>query len=125
MTNDNFKKNYINFKINFTNKIKFKTIDFNVKLQNYKLNNKFNYLHLKIRKESFLNTIYNKMPWEDLLIGFQCKVYRYPNVYNADFWFYFTNVYISKKHVRTITNCNYCDIFNQSIDNEISKINKL
>ena len=41
-------------------------------------------LILKIRKESFLNTVYNKLPWEDLLIGFQCKVLRNPNVYNVN-----------------------------------------
>ena len=28
-------------------------------------------ISLKIRKESFLNTIYNKRSWEDIAIGFQ------------------------------------------------------
>ena len=65
-------------------------------------------LMLKVRKESFLNTIYNKLPWEDLLIGFQCKVIRNPNVYNVNFWYHFTNKYITSKYVRAKTNCNSC-----------------
>ncbi len=65
-------------------------------------------LLLKVRKESFLNTIYNKLPWEDLLIGFQCKVMRNPNNYNVQFWYHFTNKYITSKHVRMNTDCNSC-----------------
>ena len=72
----------------------------------------------KIRKESFLNTLYNKLPWEDLLIGFQCKVLRNPNVYNVYFWNHFTNKYITSKHVRVNSDCNSClkliDYFDQN-----------
>ena len=75
-------------------------------------------LILKIRKESFLNTVYNKLPWEDLLIGFQCKVLRNPNVYNVYFWNHFTNKYITSKHVRVNSDCNSCirliDYFDQN-----------
>ena len=75
-------------------------------------------LILKIRKESFLNTLYNKLPWEDLLIGFQCKVLRNPNVYNVYFWNHFTNKYITSKHVRVNSDCNSClkliDYFDQN-----------
>jgi CMP-N-acetylneuraminate monooxygenase len=51
---------------------------------------------LKVRKEPLWQTIRLKLPWEDLSIGFQCRVDRKPNVYNSKFWYYFTNVYIGK-----------------------------
>ena len=53
------------------------------------------YLKIKVRREEFLNVVSNRKPWEDLSIGFQCRIYRNPNIYNSKFWFYFTNVYIS------------------------------
>jgi CMP-N-acetylneuraminate monooxygenase len=55
---------------------------------------KFNSLHIKIRQDAFLWVIYNQMPWEDLSIGFQCRIDRVPNVYNVDFWHHFTNIYL-------------------------------
>jgi len=54
----------------------------------------FNSLHIKVRQDSFLWVIFNQMPWEDLSIGFQCKIDRVPNVYNVDFWHHFTNNYL-------------------------------
>ena len=78
-------------------------------------------LILKCRKESFLYTIYSMNPWEDLLIGFQCKVERYPNIYNAKFWSHFTNVYIKDKNIRKIKNCNGCESINHFFDNEMHK----
>ena len=53
-----------------------------------------NILHIKVRQDSFVWVIDNKMPWEDLSIGFQCRIDRIPDIYNVDFWHYFTNVYI-------------------------------
>ena len=53
-------------------------------------------LHLKIRRDSFLWVINRKMPWEDLLIGFQCRVDRVPDIYNTDFWFHFTNQHVGQ-----------------------------
>ena len=35
-------------------------------------------LHLKIRKEAFINCVKNAKSWEDLLIGFQVKINRTP-----------------------------------------------
>ena len=78
-------------------------------------------LALKIRKESFLNTIYNKLPWEDLSIGFQCKILRNPNLYNKDFWHHFTNIYITSKNVRQITNCGSCQELNQFLDSQLNQ----
>ena len=40
------------------------------------VNKDYNYLYLKIRKEAFLNTIYNKRSWEDISIGFQNRQFR-------------------------------------------------
>ena len=83
-------------------------------------------LILKIRKESFLNTIYNKLPWEDLSIGFQCKILRYPNEYNAKFWHHFTNIYITDKNVRVSSKCNSCvklnEFFDQKVYQSIGKV---
>ena len=76
-------------------------------------------LILKCRKESFLHTIYSMNPWEDLLIGFQCKVERYPNIYNAKFWSHFTNVYIKDKDIRKIKSCNGCENINHFFDSKI------
>ena len=63
-----------------------------------------NVIELKIRKESFLEVIKEKLPWEDLLIGFQTRIRRLPDVYNSNFW-YFLLIYmlkIMKKGVRKI-----------------------
>ena len=50
------------------------------------------YLQLKVRRDELIDVLFNRKPWEDLSIGFQCRVYRNPNIYNARFWFYFSNV---------------------------------
>jgi CMP-N-acetylneuraminate monooxygenase len=55
------------------------------------------YLQIKVRKNELLDVIREGKPWEDLSIGFQCRIYRSPNVYNSEFWFYFTNVYVGNK----------------------------
>ncbi|GAA6154783.1 hypothetical protein NBRC116588_02560 [Pyruvatibacter sp. HU-CL02332] len=51
-------------------------------------------LLIRVRKDSLWHVIANGLPWEDLSIGFQCRVDRSPDVYNSDFWFHFTNVHI-------------------------------
>ena len=114
LTNDDFEVKNLNFKIEFSEKIKFFVLEKN--LFNY-LNNDTNYLHLKIRKESFLNTIYNKRSWEDISIGFQNRQYRKPNIYNSKFWFHFSNIYVSKKYVKSQTNCSACISLNQDMHN--------
>ena len=47
--------------------------------KNFNYEEKINYLNLKVRKESFFMTVDNFLPFEDLLIGFQCRVNRIPN----------------------------------------------
>lgn len=56
----------------------------------------------------------NKLPWEDLSIGFQCRIKRTPNVYNSRFWYYFTNEYIGKDHFRYSAYCGACNRLDQS-----------
>jgi CMP-N-acetylneuraminate monooxygenase len=60
------------------------------------------YLQIKVRKNELLDVILEGKPWEDLSIGFQCRIYRSPNVYNSEFWFYFTNVYIGNNVSKVI-----------------------
>lgn len=119
ITDDDFKKVGNIYKVDFSNNnIKFTFLrSFNKNI--LKKKNKKKILVLKIRKESFLNTIYNKLPWEDLSIGFQCKVYRNPNEYNAKFWHFFTNIYITDINIRLISDCNSCNILANYIDDKI------
>lgn len=59
----------------------------------------------KIRTPAFVETIRELLPWEDLLIGFQARIDRAPNIYDSEFWFHFTNVHIKQKARRAISNC--------------------
>ena len=117
LCNENFKDNETNFKIRFLDKIEFKILN-NIELQK-ELKNNNTFLYLKIRKEAFLNTIYNKKPWEDISIGFQMRQFRKQNVYNNNFWFHFTNKYVSKKYVKSLSNCSTCNTIKQDLDNII------
>lgn len=108
----NFKKIYYFFSVDFSGR----EIEF-LEKKNKDLSKDIRVINFIIRKESFLHTIYNKNPWEDLLIGFQSKIYREPNQYNVDFWHHFSNVYISEKMIRSTNPCNNCNVINQKIDN--------
>ncbi len=74
-----------------------------------------NFLQIKVRKYELAKVIRRGLPWEDLLIGFQCRIYREPNLYNVDFWHHFTNVYVSENVRRRTHNCNGCELINQQI----------
>jgi len=113
LTGDNFENNNCYFQVNFTKKITFTILE--AKNLNELLQSKNNYLFMKIRKESFLNTIYNKRSWEDISIGFQNKQFRKPNIYNSKFWFHFSNVYVGNKYVQSRTDCSNCVLLNQDI----------
>ena len=97
LTDDDFSNTKLMFSVNFSKdkpEVKFDDFYWNkIKLENTSttLNRK---LHIKIRQDSFSWVIDNKMPWEDLSIGFQCKIDRSPDIYNVDFWDHFTNNYI-------------------------------
>ena len=119
MTDDHFKSINKNYLIDFSqNKISFNRVPVFKKIF-LKKNKNLKKLVLKIRKESFLNTIYNKLPWDDLSIGFQCKVLRNPNVYNIFFWYHFTNIYTTSKNVRSVINCASCKSLNHFFDSQI------
>ena len=121
LTDDKFKMLNKNYLINFSKKhITFSKISKFTK--NFlKKDKDLKKLVLKVRKESFLNTIYNKLPWEDLSIGFQCRILRNPNLYNVNFWHHFTNIYTTSQNVRSITNCLSCESLNHFFDNQIIK----
>lgn len=55
------------------------------------------YLQIRVRKDELYEVITNGKPWEELSIGFQCRIYRNPNIYNSEFWSYFTNYYIGSR----------------------------
>ena len=112
LTNDNFETQGMDFKVEFSKKIKFSLIDKD--FQEF-VKKDYNYLYLKIRKEAFLNTIYNKRSWEDISIGFQNRQFRNPNKYNNNFWHHFSNKYVSKKFVKSVTDCSNCINLNQDI----------
>ena len=98
-TSDDFKEYFERFKIDFSNK-DISTLNLSINTKNLEkdiLNQDKRYLQLKIRRGEFIDVLINRKPWEDLSIGFQCKVYRNPNIYNSNFWFHFTNIYISNK----------------------------
>ncbi len=68
-----------------------------------------------VRAEAFMCVIKNQLPWEDMSIGFQCRFKRSPDVYNAEFWHYFTNIYIGEEYFRYDSYCGgYCTKLNQS-----------
>ena len=98
-TGDDFSQYFERVKIDFSstnievleNHIERSILEENTLLEDKK------YLQIKVRRDELINVLINSKPWEDLSIGFQCKVYRNPNIYNSRFWFYFTNVYISNK----------------------------
>ena len=119
LTDDDFGLLNQNYLIDFSkNEIKFNKIS-KFKKSFLKKETNLNKLVLKVRKESFLNTVYNKLPWEDLSIGFQCKILRNPNVYNVNFWHHFTNIYTTSINVRSATDCASCEKLNHFFDNQI------
>lgn len=124
LTNDEFKLLGENYLVDFRkNAPEFKKISCTDEKKILR-DNSTKKLILKTRKESFLNTVYNKLPWEDLSIGFQCQVLRNPNVYNKDFWHHFTNIYTTSKNVRSVTNCGACTNLTHFFDNELNEANK-
>ena len=119
LTNDNFSPKENGYLVNFE-----KNNFYIEKKSNHLLEEYFNnynqmkitrFLMIKVREESFNKVITEKLPWEDLLIGFQCKIKRKPNIYNNDFWNYFTNEYIDNPNYRYQSPCNQCDLLLQNI----------
>ncbi|PRY13301.1 CMP-N-acetylneuraminate monooxygenase [Pontibacter ummariensis] len=82
--------------------------DLVAKVEGYKV------MQLRIRAEVIMCVIENYLPWEDLSIGFQMRASRFPNEYESDFWYHFTNNYIAKEHFRYTSYCGACTIVNQN-----------
>ncbi len=49
------------------------------------------HVFMKVRKNRLAAVIRSRLSWEELSIGFQCRFLRKPDIYNAGFWFYFSN----------------------------------
>jgi CMP-N-acetylneuraminate monooxygenase len=71
--------------------------------------------HIKVRRDAFLRVIGERLPWEDMSIGFQCRIDRVPNVYNSAFWYHFTNVYVKTGVTRAMAGCGACETLGQSV----------
>ena len=61
------------------------------------LNSGNRFLQINVREYELYDVIKNGKPWENLSIGFQCRIFREPNIYNSKFWFHFSNVYIGRR----------------------------
>ena len=118
ISNDDFSKSIQNVVINFS--FKKPKVEFKKKNGLKQKNNKLRKLQIKVRKEALINTINNKLPWDDLLIGFQVRINRIPDVYNNNFWLHFSNIYIgvksTKQSIKDI-DCNICEKIIQSLNN--------
>jgi CMP-N-acetylneuraminate monooxygenase len=49
---------------------------------------------LKVRAEGLAHVLRRGLPLEELMFGFQCRIDRKPDIYNAAFWYHFSNVHI-------------------------------
>ena len=96
LTNDDFSETFQYIVVDFSNEIQvsFDNFDWESIKDLYVQNSKLRHLNIKVRQDSFLWVIHNNMPFEDLSIGFQCRIDRAPDIYNVKFWDHFTNIYI-------------------------------
>lgn len=49
------------------------------------------YLRMRVRGDVFRHTLRYGLPWDEISIGFNARMYREPDVYNIDFWSHFQN----------------------------------
>jgi len=98
-TDESFEFNFVRLAVDFSGpmlRVFEPAINF-TELETECLSQSKRYLQIKVRKDELGNLINNGKPFEDISIGFQCRVYRNPNVYNSEFWFYYTNQYIGSR----------------------------
>ena len=95
LTNNDFSQTYRYITIDFSEEttVDFERFDWDSIKDLYIQSNRIRHLHIKVREDSFSWVLKNNMPFEDLSIGFQCRIDRKPDIYNIKFWNYFTNVY--------------------------------
>ncbi|MEM9210006.1 MAG: MBL fold metallo-hydrolase [Pseudomonadota bacterium] len=72
-------------------------------------------LNIRVRAPEFRQVLKQGLPWEDLSIGFQCRITRSPNVYNSDFWYHFTNVYVNDAVKTRTEDCSACIVIDQAL----------
>ena len=103
-TSDDFYSENIGFRLDFSSKHYsiFNCSSQVGSMEDEAISNGLRYLKIKVRREELLDVITNGKPWEDLSIGFQCRIYRNPNLYNFEFWFYFTNIYVGHQVIGSI-----------------------
>ena len=96
LTNDDFSETnrYVFVDFSKETSINFDSFDWDLIKDLYIANSRVRHLHIKVREDSFCWVLKNNMPFEDLSIGFQCRIKRVPDIYNVAFWNHFTNVYI-------------------------------
>ena len=78
------------------------------------INNAKRTMTIKIRSEILMMVVTNKMPWEDFTIGFQARISRFPNTYESEFWYHFTNVYINDQYFKFNQYCGACKLIEQN-----------
>lgn len=96
LSNDDFSSTNRYLSVDFRNHpiVSFKKFDWNSIKDLHIKQSKLRHLRIKVREDSFLWVLKNNMPFEDLSIGFQCRIDRVPDIYNVSFWHHFTNVFI-------------------------------
>ena len=101
LTNDDFSKTSRYVLVDFSKEttVNFASFDWNSIKDLYIDNSRVRHLHIKVREDSFSWVLKNNMPFEDMSIGFQCRIDRVPDFYNSAFWNHFTNVYIQTQSV--------------------------
>lgn len=52
---------------------------------------------VRVRRAPLWKLVQEGLPWENLSIGFQARFQRNPDVYESQFWYHFTNVYIGER----------------------------
>ena len=96
VTNDDFSETNRYVFVDFSKEttINFDSFDWDLIKDLYIAHSRARHLHIKVREDSFCWVLKNNMPFEDLSIGFLCRITRVPDIYNVAFWNHFTNVYI-------------------------------
>ena len=96
LTNDDFSETNRYILVDFSQAISvtFEKFDWNLIKGLYVQGSRLRHLRIKVRQDSFCWVLQNNLPFEDLSIGFQCRLDRVPDIYNIRFWDHFTSVYI-------------------------------
>lgn len=93
-TNDKFESLSVGLKIDFSNiPLEVSIMDSNDLLTDYDRVEEIRRKVIRVRQDALWSVVVDRLSWEELSIGFQCRIVRRPDVYNSRFWEYFTNVY--------------------------------